>query len=82
MKKPRRVFFVGERCESGAAKHEVDTDFALELLVLGKKCGLSLAEMNEFRVRDLLDFVEIYTGAKEKRPRMATQEDIDAFFSM
>lgn len=44
---------------------------------MGKKAGLSLAEINEFRIRDLADYVEIFTGSKKEKPRMATQEDID-----
>jgi len=49
--------------------------------VLGKKCGLSFAEMNEFRVRDLFAYVEIYLGVAKDKPRMATLADIDKFFA-
>lgn len=43
---------------------------------------MSLAEINELRIRDLAAYVEIYTGigAEQDKPRMATQEDIDRFF--
>jgi len=49
--------------------------------VVGKKAGLSLAEINEFRIRDLAAYVEIYIGEGKNRPRKATQEDIDRLLS-
>ncbi|MDI9479523.1 MAG: hypothetical protein QM229_01815 [Bacillota bacterium] len=50
----------------------------LELLVIGKKAGLSFDEINLFRVRDLLKFVQIYTGNDEGTEiRQATQADFD-----
>ena len=51
----------------------------LELLAIGKKAGLSFEEMNLFRVRDLLKFVQIYTGNNEETEtvRQATQADFD-----
>jgi len=53
----------------------------LELLVMGKKTGLTFEEMNLFRVRDLLKFVQIYTGNNEETEtvRQATQADFDSF---
>ena len=53
----------------------------LELLAIGKKAGLSFDEMNLLRVRDLLKFVQIYTGNNEETEtvRQATQADFDAF---
>jgi len=52
----------------------------LELLAMGKKTGLTFEEMNLFRVRDLLKFVQIYTGNDEETEvRQATQADFDAF---
>ncbi|OAT74562.1 hypothetical protein [Parageobacillus thermoglucosidasius] len=57
----------------------------LELLVIGKRAGLSFDEMNELTVNDLIKFVNIYvdmtTGKQKPRRRMATQADIDAFFA-
>lgn len=53
----------------------------LELLAIGKKAGLSFEEINMFRVRDLLKYVSIFTGAEKEKPRKATQADIDKFFS-
>jgi hypothetical protein len=38
-------------------------------------------ELNEFSVQDLLDYVHAFTGAKDDRPRMATQADIDKFYA-
>ena len=52
----------------------------LELLAIGKKAGLSFDEINMFRVRDLIKFVQIYTGkAESTEVRQATQDDFDSF---
>jgi hypothetical protein len=51
------------------------------LIAIGKRTGLSFVEMNELRVRDLLAYADIYIGKKAEKARMATQEDIDRFFS-
>lgn len=53
----------------------------LELLVIGKKTGLTFEEMNMFRVRDLLKFIHIYAGEKDDQNtvRQAGQADFDAF---
>lgn len=64
--------------------NEKPEQLGIELLALGKRAGLSFAEINEFRTQDLLDYVRAYAGApeaKEKKPRIATQEDIDRFYS-
>lgn len=57
----------------------------LELLVIGKRSGLSFDEMNELTVNDLLKYVNIYVdmeaGKRKQRRRVATQTDIDAFFA-
>lgn len=57
----------------------------LELLVFGKRTGLSFDEINELTVNDLLKYVNIYidiaTGKQKPHRRMATQADIDAFFA-
>ena len=50
----------------------------LELLAIGKKAGLTFDEMNLLRVRDLLKYVQIYTGNDEgTEVRQATQADFD-----
>jgi hypothetical protein len=50
----------------------------LELLAIGKKAGLTFDEMNLFRVRDLLKYIQIYTGNDEgTEVRQATQADFD-----
>jgi len=41
-----------------------------------KKMGLSFDEVNLFRVRDFIEFTEIYTEG-ESVDRSATQADID-----
>jgi len=38
---------------------------------------LSLAELNELRVRDLAAYADIYTGIENKKSRKAEQSDID-----
>ena len=51
----------------------------LELLAIGKKAGLTFDEMNLLRVRDLLKYVQIYTGNDEETEtvRQAAQADFD-----
>ncbi len=70
--------------ESNGSGEATDTDaepperLDLDLLVIGKKMGLSFDEMNMFRVRDLIKFVRIYTGNDEETEvRQATQADFD-----
>lgn len=50
------------------------------MLSNAKKAGLTFEELNELRVRDFIKFINIYTGEVKRKPRMATQEDIDRFF--
>lgn len=52
----------------------------ISLLALGKRVGLSFAEMNELRSEDLIQLARCYAGSDEKKPREATQSDIDAFY--
>ena len=53
----------------------------LELLAIGKKAGLTFDEINMFRVRDLIKFVQIYTGKDEETEvRQANQSDFDSFW--
>jgi hypothetical protein len=49
-------------------------------MAVGKRIGLSFAEMNELRMEDLFDLALSYMGKKNDGPHMATQEDIDAFY--
>jgi hypothetical protein len=70
-----------ERKENNDTIYEQPERLDLELIAIGKRTGLSFSEMNELRVRDLLAYADIYIGKKEKKARMATQEDIDRFFS-
>ena len=54
----------------------------IDLLILAnaKKMGLSFDELALFRVRDFLEFTDIYFGELQKRgeqAREAAQEDID-----
>lgn len=52
-------------------------DLELTILVNAKKAGLSFLELNELRVKDYVEFMNIYTGEAEHRPKQATQSDID-----
>jgi hypothetical protein len=70
-----------EQNENNEIPNEKPERLDLTLLAIGKRTGLSFAEMNELRVRDLLAYADIYIGNKKPRARMATQEDIDRFFS-
>jgi hypothetical protein len=70
-----------EQNENNEIANEKPERLDLTLLAIGKRTGLSFAEMNELRVRDLLAYADKYIGKKEKKARMATQEDIDRFFS-
>ncbi len=53
----------------------------LQLLVVGKKMGLTFDEINMFRVCDLVKFVHIYAAQQEERDtvRQANQSDFDSF---
>jgi len=53
----------------------------LEWIAVGKKMGLSLAEINELRIQDLVAYADIYTGVDKNRPHKATQDDMDKFFA-
>lgn len=76
-------FFVPQELEENKSqsKNEPISD-RLDLILLSnaKHMGLSFQELNEFRVRDYLEFTDIYIG-KKKKVRKATQEDIDRFFA-
>ena len=68
-----------EASDNGEPSDSEPDRMDLELLAIGKKAGLSFEEMNLFRVRDLLKFVQIYTGNNEETEtvRQATQADFD-----
>jgi len=57
----------------------------MDLLILAnaKKMGMSFEELALFRVRDFLEFTDIYFGElgqkQDEQVREATQEDIDKF---
>ena len=78
-RKPQLAFFVEQSSKSKSNKEIKRLD--VELISIGKRAGLSFSEINEFSCQDLLDYVDAFTGAKDDKPRMATQEDIDKFFA-
>ena len=51
------------------------------MLAVGKRSGLTFAEINEFRLQDLFDYVSAYTGTEGDKPQPAAKEDIDKFFA-
>jgi hypothetical protein len=77
-------FFV-EVKESNNQKNDEPARSDLEILVIGKRAGFSFEEMNELRVQDIVDLIEIesdlFGDPRKRKPRMATQADIDAFFA-
>lgn len=84
--KRRTGFFVEEaKQQNDGTVYEPPERPDLELLVIGKRAGLSFDEINELTVNDLLKYVNIYvdmeTGKRKQLRRMATQADIDAFFA-
>ena len=73
------AFFVPE--SKGQSKSNPETErLEIRLLALGKRVGLSFAEINELRSVDLIDLVRCYSGAEDDGPREATQDDIDKFY--
>ena len=67
-----------EASDNGEPSDEEPGRMDLELLAIGKKAGLTFDEMNLFRVRDLLKYIQIYTGNDEgTEVRQATQTDFD-----
>lgn len=51
------------------------------MLALGKRLGLSFAELSDLRVQDLLAMGRSFFGVEDDGPREATQADIDAYFA-
>jgi hypothetical protein len=49
------------------------------VLVSAKKTGLSLSELREFTMQDLMDFIDVWTGNQDST-KEADQEDIDYFY--
>ncbi len=54
----------------------------IDLIILtnAKRMDLSFSELNEFRLRDYVEYTNIYLGNKPA-VRSATQEDIDRLLS-
>jgi len=77
------AFFVEDQNPSRQKRNSthVSERIDLEWIAVGKRAGLSLAEINEFRICDLATYVDIYTGADKEKPRLATQGDIDDFYN-
>lgn len=55
----------------------------VSLLIIAKKVGLSLEELNMLTLQELIDFADMFTGnTEEDEEKEVTQEDIDNFYSM
>ena len=81
-RKPLTAFFVEESNNKSKSDRNPER-LDLELISIGKRTGLSFEEMNEFRVRDLLAYARVFTGAgkEDDKPRKASQKDINTFYS-
>ena len=77
---PPAGFFVEERSRGNNSGQDTER-MDLDIIAIAKRAGLSFMELNEFSVQDLLDYVHAFTGAKDGRPRMATQANIDKFYA-
>ncbi|KXS45601.1 MAG: hypothetical protein AWU54_337 [Candidatus Frackibacter sp. T328-2] len=77
------VFFVPGKLEVNQSKKQSDEQLSdrLDLVLISnaKRIGISLQELNELRVRDFIEMVDIHCGDIEnsKNTNQATQEDID-----
>lgn len=76
-------FFVPEKLEVNQSKKQNDEQLSgrLDLVLISnaKRIGISLQELNELRVRDFIEIVDIHCGSIEnqKTANQASQEDID-----
>lgn len=77
------AFFVPASLLPESNEEAENENIRLDLLFLvnAKRMGLSFDELNLFRLRDYLEFSNLYFGEQEEaKPRKATQADIDKFF--
>lgn len=75
------AFFVEESKGNQSNNDRYQERLDLELIAIGKRSRLSMAEINEFRVKDLLAYAKIYAGVEEDKSQLATQKDIDSFYA-
>lgn len=75
------AFFVVETKGKSKGDSKISTNMEIDLLAVGKRVGLSFMEMNELRVKDLLDLAKSYSGVEDDNSKEATQADIDKFFT-
>ena len=72
-----------ENSQTSQKSNELISD-RLDLILLSnaKRMALSFSELNELRVRDFIEMIDIHTGKKKNiGPRQATQDDIDKLLS-
>jgi len=54
----------------------------INVLALGKKSGLSFAEMNELRMSDIIPMIKMIKGIDDDGDEITSnQKDIDKFFA-
>lgn len=59
-----------------------DFNYEASILVMAKKVGLSFEELNLMTLQDFVDFIDLWMEEpEEETERMATQQDIDSFYS-
>lgn len=79
--KRRMGFFVPQTEEPNQESNNEPPSERLDLIILAnaKREGLSFRELNEFRVRDYIEYSDIYIGKNKNKNtvRNATQSDID-----
>ncbi len=78
------AFFVPKNLlpETESEEGEPDARIDLVILVNAKRMGLSFDELSLFRLRDFLEFSNLFFGEQTpKRVQKATQTEIDQFFS-
>lgn len=77
-------FFVSSPSPAGskaASQPTNNTHLEMDLLAIGKRIGLSFAEINDLRCQELIDLARSFTGSDNKEEsKEATQDDIDAFY--
>lgn len=67
--------------EEGPSDGETEVHERIDLIILAnaKRMKLTFIELNEFRMKDFMEYADIWLD-KEK-PRQATQADIDRFYA-
>ncbi len=77
-------FFVPQEVLLPSPKAESPSRIDLLILANAKKMNLTFDELNLFRLRDFIEFTNIYYPPTDQEPttivKMATQDEIDDFY--